>query len=188
MCVYGVQQLSCKSSVLGLTNLLPRRVRPHHGVQDREQLAHAGDERDLLRLAGRDESTIEGANDDVASSGDKRPHVEYGADRRAAAPDHAFASTCAAVAGERRHAHERRDLFAIESPQLGKVRQQGATQDGTDAWCGAEQMFFRPPDRAPLDGVIEITIDVDAADDVDFDDITAIRELVAELRPAELAG
>jgi hypothetical protein len=37
------------------------------------------------------------------------------------------------------------------------------------------------------DMIIEVTIDVDAAE-VDFDDITAIRELVAELRPAELAG
>lgn len=37
------------------------------------------------------------------------------------------------------------------------------------------------------DMIIEVTIDVDA-EEVDFDDITAIRELVAELRPAELAG
>ena len=37
------------------------------------------------------------------------------------------------------------------------------------------------------DMIIEITVDM-TAEDVDFDDITAIRELVAELRPAELAG
>jgi hypothetical protein len=37
------------------------------------------------------------------------------------------------------------------------------------------------------DMIIEVTIDSDA-EEIDFDDITAIRELVAELRPAELAG
>ncbi|HVH26639.1 MAG TPA: hypothetical protein VM818_07770 [Vicinamibacterales bacterium] len=57
-------------------------------------------------------------------------------------------------------------------PELGKVRQQGAAQDGTNAGGGAEPMFFRPPDRAPLDGVIEITINGrDAA-----------------LQPADMAG
>jgi hypothetical protein len=64
-----------------------------------------------------------------------------------------------AVAGERRHADQRRDLFAIEPSKFGQVRQQGATQDGADAGCGAKQLFFRAPGRAPLDGVIEITID-----------------------------
>ncbi|HEY5951752.1 MAG TPA: hypothetical protein VIV40_39930 [Kofleriaceae bacterium] len=37
------------------------------------------------------------------------------------------------------------------------------------------------------DMIIEVTVDVDAIE-VDFDDITAIRDLVAELRPTELAG
>lgn len=35
--------------------------------------------------------------------------------------------------------------------------------------------------------IIEVTIDANGGEAVDFDDITAIRELVAELRPAELA-
>ena len=43
------------SSGLWSIDRLPRRVRPHHGAQDREQLAHTGDERDFLRPAGRDE-------------------------------------------------------------------------------------------------------------------------------------
>ena len=39
------------------------------------------------------------------------------------------------------------------------------------------------------DMIIEVTVDeADVADVVDFDDITAIRELEAELRPTELAG
>ncbi len=37
------------------------------------------------------------------------------------------------------------------------------------------------------DMIIEVSIDTDA-EEIDFDDITAIRELVEQLRPAELAG
>lgn len=37
------------------------------------------------------------------------------------------------------------------------------------------------------DMIIEVSVDADAAE-VDFDDITAIRDLIAELRPGELAG
>ncbi len=37
------------------------------------------------------------------------------------------------------------------------------------------------------DMIIEVILD-DTGDDVDFEDITQIRELVAELRPASLAG
>ena len=54
-----------------------------------------------------------------------------------------------------------------------------------------ERRFGRESDLPPVDDdmIIEVTIEASAIDDeVDFDDITAIRELVAELRPAELAG
>ena len=82
---------------LWLTDLVPRRVRPHHRIQDREQLAHTGDECDLLGLASRDEAKVEGANNRVASGRDKRAHVEHGADRRAASPEDSLASEGAAV-------------------------------------------------------------------------------------------
>ena len=55
-----------------------------------------------------------------------------------------------------------------------------------------ERRFGREGDLPPVedDMIVEITIEACSADDIDFEDadITAIRELVAELRPAELAG
>jgi hypothetical protein len=36
--------------------------------------------------------------------------------------------------------------------------------------------------------IIEVSIEPDSGDGMDFEDITAIRELIAELRPSELAG
>jgi hypothetical protein len=38
------------------------------------------------------------------------------------------------------------------------------------------------------DMIIEVTVDDSASDGMEFEDITAIRELVRELRPAELAS
>jgi len=46
-------------------------------------------------------------------------------------------------------------------------------------------------DDLPLvddDMIIEVTVEPGVDDGIDFDDITAIRELVADLRPEELAG
>src|SRR5262245_26897816 len=53
-----------------------------------------------------------------------------------------------------------------------------------------ERRFGRESDLPPVDDdmIIEVTIEPCSDDGVDFEDITAIRELVAELRPAELAG
>ena len=53
-----------------------------------------------------------------------------------------------------------------------------------------ERRSGREGDLPPVDDdmIIEVSVDETAVDEVDFDDITAIRELVAELRPAELAG
>jgi hypothetical protein len=53
-----------------------------------------------------------------------------------------------------------------------------------------ERRSGREGDLPPVedDMIIEVTIEPCSDDSVDFDDITAIRELVAELRPAELAG
>jgi hypothetical protein len=64
------------------------------------------------------------------------------ADGRAAAADHSLISECAAVAGERCHPDKHGDLFAIEPPQFGEVREECATHDGTNARHGAELFSF----------------------------------------------
>lgn len=52
-----------------------------------------------------------------------------------------------------------------------------------------ERRFGREGDVPPVDDdmIIEVTVDT-AEPGLEFEDITAIRELVAALRPAELAG
>ncbi len=138
--------------------MLPRGVRPRHRIQDRQQRAHAGHERHLLGCARRDEPKIERSNDHVAASRDERAHVQDGAHGRAAAPDAPLAPEGPAVTGERGHADQRRDLCAIEPPQLREMCEERATHDGTNAWHRAEPMLLRPPDGTLLDGVVEVVV------------------------------
>lgn len=85
----------------------------------------------------------------------------YSTARTGARPPHtsSLAAECPAIAGERRDADERGDLLPIQLPELRQVGEQGAAHDGADAGHGAEQVLFDTPDRALLDGVIEIAID-----------------------------
>ena len=99
-------------------------------VEDREQLAYARDERDLLGFPRRHEALIEGANHGVPSGGHEVAHVERRAHGGAAAPDESCAAARATVAGERRHADERGDAFPVQSAQLRELAQERATHDG----------------------------------------------------------
>lgn len=53
-----------------------------------------------------------------------------------------------------------------------------------------ERRSGRETDLPPVDDdmIIEVSVEADGGDVVDFEDITAIRELIAELRPSGLAG
>jgi hypothetical protein len=51
----------------------------------------------------------------------ERAHVEHGTDARASTPHGPLLSQRPAVTSERRHADQRRDLLAIQSPQLREI-------------------------------------------------------------------
>ena len=137
----------------------PGGVGPQHGVEDREQLPHARDERDLLRFAGRHQAPIEGANDRVVVRGDERAHVERRTHRGPPPPDDPFAAERPTVAGQRRDAHEGGDAFAIQLAELRELPQERAAHDGADARHRAQEVVLRAPDGAPLDRVVEVLID-----------------------------
>ena len=153
------QQLSSQSSDLWLSDLLPRPVCPHHCVEDRQEFAHAGGQRNCLWLAGRDQAVIEGSNDDVASSGDQRAHVPHGPHGRAPTLHETLASERPAIACEGCDANERGDLLPIPLPEFRQVGEHGAAHDGADARHGAEQVLCGAPDWALLNSVVEIAID-----------------------------
>ena len=60
-----------------------------HGVDDRQQFAHDGDQGDLRRFASQAQALVIGAEGRVMPRGRQGGHVQDRADRRPAARNHA---------------------------------------------------------------------------------------------------
>src|SRR5947209_5015027 len=89
--------------------------------RDGEELAHACGQPDFLRLAGREEPTIEGAEHWVAASADECGHEQRRADRRANAPDQPLLLQRATVAGQGGDTDQGRDLLAGQRTELRQL-------------------------------------------------------------------
>ena len=101
---------------------IPHGAVATEGVADHQELAHAGDEGHLGRLAGGDEALIEGLEVGVAAGGRQGGHVERGAHLGAPAPAAAAPAPGAAVAIEGRDPDQGGDLLAGTGPQFGALR------------------------------------------------------------------
>ena len=111
----------------------PGGLRAAEGVGEHEQLAQAGDERHLGRLAGGDEALGEGLDARVVAGGRQGGHVERVAHLGAAAPAAAPPAPGAAVAIEGGHPDQGGDLLAGAGAQFGHVGQPGGGGHGADA-------------------------------------------------------
>src|SRR5215218_7307484 len=136
----------------------PRLRRAHHDVEDREQLSHAGDQRELLRLARGDQGDVEGADHHVALRRHERRHVEHCAYRGAPALYKTTATHGARVATEWGDADEFRDLAPREAPELRQIRQQGAREHRPHTGYALEQLITLTPHRTRLDHRTEIRV------------------------------
>jgi hypothetical protein len=104
-----------------------------HRIEDGQELAHGGDESDLLALAGPQESEVEPANDGVETRGDQRGHVQSAAHGGPSAPDVSGAREGAAVAVERGDPDQGGDLPASELAELRELGNEGGGGGGPDA-------------------------------------------------------
>ena len=139
---------------------VPPLVVFQHGVEDREQLPHAGGGRDLEWLAGGAQALVEDPQHRIVLATDERGHVAHGAHRGTAAPDHAFAAHRAAIAIHRCDTDESRDLMAGEVAELGQGRQQREHGDRPDARHAAQQIRLRLVERARCHGVLQIAVHI----------------------------
>ena len=133
------------SDCLGLSSWVgcpPWGSVPEHGIEDDQELAHGGSQRELLGFPTGEQALIEGADHRVVARGDQRRHVERAAHGGAAAPDRPAPAHDAAVAGERCHAGEAGGGLAVDAAELGHQRQQAhrgqpADPGGRDQEVGA---------------------------------------------------
>ena len=129
-----------------------------HRIKNREQLAHASNQRDFENFALCRQTIVEVPNHRVTPGGDQGSHVQSTAHRGSAAPDGAPTFERAAVAVERGDANQRGDLFAIKGSELREFGEQGSAGDRTNAGRSAQQLLVLFPDRALLDGSVEILV------------------------------
>ena len=114
-----------------MTHSIPLGVIAQHGVEVRQQLAHAGDDRHFLWLARGDQPCMKRGDDWVVPNCRQCGHVDHGAHIAASAPNPAFATTVTRVVGEWRYPNELGDLPPSEPSQF---RQR----------CGQRQDRHRP--------------------------------------------
>ena len=107
------------------------------------------------------------------------PHVKRRTDGRAPTPHNPLASQRATVTGQRRDTDQRRDLFAVQAAELRHVGKQRAAHHRTHAWHRSQEILFRAPDRAALDRVVEIAIDLG---DATLEPPDVIRETLPDRR------
>src|SRR3972149_1190047 len=109
----------------------PRSLMLKHGVEDGQQLAHAGGECQLLGLACSQQTLVEGPNHWVEASSDQGSHVEGRPYRGASAPDGAFPPPGATIPVEGGYPHQGAELPAGQGPQFGQLRHEGGGEGGS---------------------------------------------------------
>lgn len=80
------QQLSCLSSRHFRCGLPPRPMM-HHRIENRQQLPHRRDQRDLGQFTGCAQTLIESPDAGVPARGHERGHIQGTTDGRAPTPD-----------------------------------------------------------------------------------------------------
>ena len=127
-----------------------------HGVEEGQELSHAGGECDLAAFAGGFESLIEGSDDGVASCGGEGGHVECGADVGASASDGACALESAGVSVEGRDADQCADLSSVGGAQF--------VERGDE--CGAEYDAGAGDGSYDFVHAVEVVVGVDEFSDL----------------------
>jgi hypothetical protein len=120
----------------------------HHGIENDEQLAHAGGECQFGMFTAGAQPQIEDSDSWIAADSRHRCHVQHSPDLGTPAPDAAAAAQAATVAVEGRQANQGGDLLAIESSQLGQRCQQDARQHLPDPGNRAQQLGALTPERS----------------------------------------
>src|SRR5713226_5604707 len=139
---------------------LPGEIGSGHGIEDGEQLAHAGGESELGSLAGGGKSSVENTDNGIPANGREGGHVEGLAETGSSAPDAPPTPKRAAIAVVGGHAHQGSDLLAIELTQLGQLTQQCSRQDRADAGGTLEQVIGGSPEGAGLDEVTQAALQI----------------------------
>jgi hypothetical protein len=137
---------------------LPGDVVFHHGVQDRQQLAHAGGQCDLRDLPRSPQTLVECFEHWIIADRHEGTHRERGPYRGASPPDRPAAPERATIPVQRGHPDQGSQPLAAQRPQLRQVEQQRACTDRANAGDAAEQVLAFPPYRTRPQRRVEVVV------------------------------
>src|ERR1043166_3849339 len=103
-----------------------------HCVENRQQFAHATDQRDLRSLTGIAQPLVKGSDDAVTSACNQGCHVQRCAYGGSAAPDCPTTSKISAVAIDRSDADQCCDLLSVELSKSRELRYESTTNHRTN--------------------------------------------------------
>ena len=103
---------------------IPFLVSGDHGIEDRQQFSHRGDDGGHFGFSSLQESLVEVSNSRVKSYGTEGGHKESGPQVPSPSARHAFASVGSTVTIDRCDPNQGRDLTAIQLAQLGQFGHQ----------------------------------------------------------------
>jgi len=138
---------------------LPAGFTPHHGIEDDEDLAHAGSPGHLVGLSGPQEPLIELSDDGIAAGGRHGAHVEHRTDVASSAPDLALSLVGTAVAVQRGNAHQGGDLAAVQGAEFRQSGDHRRGRDGAHAGEALEDLVLFAPQGAFADELAEVPVD-----------------------------
>ena len=130
------------------------------GIEDDEELAHAGCERLFGFFACGDQPLVVGRDDWISTACDESGHVQGTADPYAATFDVTPTTVFPGVVGHRRDTDEGSDLSAGERAEFRQFGNQQRGNPWTDTWNGLQQLVFFPPGRGSADGLIDVLLEI----------------------------
>ena len=130
-----------------------------HGVENHEELAHAGGESRFRVFTACPQLGVKILDDWIGTNRGDHGHVQDAPDLGATAPDTTAAAQATAVAVKGRQPGQRGDLFAIKCAQLGQVREQGGREHFADSGHRAQQLVAFAPDRGLADQTGEFIVE-----------------------------
>src|SRR5215217_7702471 len=128
------------------------------GVEDREQLAHAGHQGHLLRFAGRQKTLVEFLHYPVATRGDQGAHIQRRSDLGPPTPHATLAAQGARVALEWSDPNQGGHSLVPERAQLGHSGQQGAGHYRTHSGHAPQERLVLAQGWAAFDGRLQVAL------------------------------
>jgi hypothetical protein len=100
-----------------------------HGIEDSEQLAHGGNQRDFGRFTALAQTLVKSTQCRLMTDRGQGRHIERSTHLRATAEDRAWAAPRSALAVEWCDSCQGCDFTSVEATQFGKASKQGSAGD-----------------------------------------------------------